>query len=181
MCIRDSTYTKRTQRTLQRKNNHSCCTQTFNNQKRRWNSSCFRRQNHWKRHSRWIAELKLRIRKIVQITIWVKNFQEHKTYKSFMFLFFYTKKHSVFLIAYLIDILFLLWYYKVIKSEAVFNMDNHTPEQRHKNMKAIKSKDTKIEIILRKELWSRGLRYQKNSKKVFGLSLIHISEPTRPY
>ena len=79
-----------------------------------------------------------------------------------MFLFFYTKKHSVFLIAYLIDILFL------IKSEAVFNMDNHTPEQRHKNMKAIKSKDTKIEIILRKELWSRGLRYQKNSKKVFG-------------
>lgn len=47
-------------------------------------------------------------------------------------------------------------------------MDNHLPEQRHKNMKAIKSKDTKIEVMLRKELWSRGLRYQKNSKKVFG-------------
>lgn len=47
-------------------------------------------------------------------------------------------------------------------------MDNHSPEQRHKNMKAIKSKDTKIEIMLRKELWARGLRYQKNSKKVFG-------------
>ena len=47
-------------------------------------------------------------------------------------------------------------------------MDNHTPEQRHKNMVAIKSRDTKIEFLLRKELWSRGLRYQKNSKKVFG-------------
>ena len=38
-------------------------------------------------------------------------------------------------------------------------MDNHSPEQRHKNMKAIKSKDTKIEVMLRKELWARGLRY----------------------
>lgn len=47
-------------------------------------------------------------------------------------------------------------------------MDNHTPEQRHKNMKAVKSKNTKIELLLRKELWRRGLRYQKNSKKVFG-------------
>ena len=47
-------------------------------------------------------------------------------------------------------------------------MDNHTPEQRHKNMQAVKNKNTKIEALLRKELWSRGLRYQKNSKKVFG-------------
>ncbi len=47
-------------------------------------------------------------------------------------------------------------------------MDNHTPEQRRKNMKAVKSKNTKIEILLRKELWQRGLRYQKNSSKVFG-------------
>ena len=47
-------------------------------------------------------------------------------------------------------------------------MDNHTPEQRHKNMQAVKNKNTKIEVLLRKELWSRGLRYQKNSKKVFG-------------
>ncbi|MEI3553074.1 MAG: very short patch repair endonuclease [Acutalibacteraceae bacterium] len=35
-------------------------------------------------------------------------------------------------------------------------------------MQQVKSKDTKIEVMLRKELWSRGLRYQKNSKKVFG-------------
>lgn len=47
-------------------------------------------------------------------------------------------------------------------------MDNHTPEQRHKNMQAIKNKNTKIEILLRKELWQRGLRYQKNSPKVYG-------------
>ena len=47
-------------------------------------------------------------------------------------------------------------------------MDNHTPEQRHKNMKAVKNKNTKIEVLLRNELWQRGLRYQKNSSKVFG-------------
>lgn len=47
-------------------------------------------------------------------------------------------------------------------------MDNHTKEQRRKNMQAIKNKDSKIEVMLRKELWRRGLRYQKNCKKVFG-------------
>ena len=47
-------------------------------------------------------------------------------------------------------------------------MDTHTAEQRHKNMQAIKCKDTKIEVRLRKELWSRGIRYRKNSKDVFG-------------
>ncbi len=47
-------------------------------------------------------------------------------------------------------------------------MDNHTKEQRRKNMRAVKNKDSEIELLLRKELWSRGLRYQKNSKKVFG-------------
>lgn len=47
-------------------------------------------------------------------------------------------------------------------------MDNHTPEQRHKNMKAIRNKDSKIEILLRKELWSRGLHYRKNCNGIFG-------------
>lgn len=47
-------------------------------------------------------------------------------------------------------------------------MDNHTPEQRRKNMQAIKNKDSKIELLLRKELWSRGLHYRKNSSKIFG-------------
>ena len=35
-------------------------------------------------------------------------------------------------------------------------------------MKAVKSKDSEIEQILRKELWARGLRYRKNVKTVFG-------------
>ncbi len=41
-------------------------------------------------------------------------------------------------------------------------MDNITSIQRHKNMKNIKSRDTKPEVILRKALWHRGLRYRKN-------------------
>lgn len=47
-------------------------------------------------------------------------------------------------------------------------MDRHTPEQRRKNMQAVKNKDSEIEMLLRKELWSRGLRYRKNSSNVFG-------------
>ncbi len=47
-------------------------------------------------------------------------------------------------------------------------MDRHTPEQRRKNMQAVKNKDSKIELLLRKELWKRGLRYQKNRTDIFG-------------
>lgn len=47
-------------------------------------------------------------------------------------------------------------------------MDRHTPEQRHKNMQAVKNKDSKIEVLLRKELWKRGLRYRKNVNNVYG-------------
>ena len=47
-------------------------------------------------------------------------------------------------------------------------MDKHTPEQRHKNMQAVKNKNSEIELLLRRELWSRGIRYRKNSNKVFG-------------
>ena len=43
-----------------------------------------------------------------------------------------------------------------------------TKEQISLNMKAVKNKDSQIELLLRKELWSRGLRYRKNSNKVFG-------------
>lgn len=35
-------------------------------------------------------------------------------------------------------------------------------------MKAVKGKDTKIEITLRKELWRNGFRYRKNSSEYFG-------------
>lgn len=35
-------------------------------------------------------------------------------------------------------------------------------------MQAIKGKDTKEEVLLRKALWHRGHRYRKNNKSVFG-------------
>ena len=47
-------------------------------------------------------------------------------------------------------------------------MDKITPEQRHRNMKAIRNKDTGIELALRRELWSRGLHYRKNCKGIIG-------------
>ncbi len=50
----------------------------------------------------------------------------------------------------------------------ISGMDNHTTEQRKKNMQAIKSKDSKIELILRKALWAKGYRYRKNYKKLEG-------------
>ena len=47
-------------------------------------------------------------------------------------------------------------------------MDNHTLAQRRKNMQAIRNKDSDIELALRKELWSRGIRYRKNVQTIFG-------------
>lgn len=43
-----------------------------------------------------------------------------------------------------------------------------TKEQISYNMKQVKNKNSEIEILLRKELWKRGLRYRKNTNKVFG-------------
>ena len=43
-----------------------------------------------------------------------------------------------------------------------------TPEQRHRCMAAIKGKDTKPEMIVRKYLFSRGLRYRVNNRKLPG-------------
>lgn len=47
-------------------------------------------------------------------------------------------------------------------------MKSKTQEQITYNMKQVKNKDSKIEILLRKELWNRGLRYRKNVKKILG-------------
>lgn len=47
-------------------------------------------------------------------------------------------------------------------------MDVLTPEQRSKNMKHIRSSDTKAEIMLRKALWHHGIRYRKNYDKLPG-------------
>ena len=41
---------------------------------------------------------------------------------------------------------------------------SRAPEKTHKIMSAIKSKDTRPELALRKELWRRNLRYRKNYK-----------------
>lgn len=54
--------------------------------------------------------------------------------------------------------------------------DNHgkekvmkkTKEQISYNMRQVKNKDSVIELALRHELWMRGLRYRKNTNKVFG-------------
>ncbi len=43
-----------------------------------------------------------------------------------------------------------------------------TPEQISYNMSRVKNTGSVIETLLRKELWSRGLRYRKNCKDVFG-------------
>lgn len=55
-------------------------------------------------------------------------------------------------------------------------MDVLTPEQRKRNMKAIKSHGTKMEIRLTKALWAQGLRYRKNDKRVFGRPDISFSK-----
>ena len=46
--------------------------------------------------------------------------------------------------------------------------DNLTKEQRHKNMKNIKSKNTSIEVDLRQALWQKGYRYRKNYDELPG-------------
>lgn len=47
---------------------------------------------------------------------------------------------------------------------------------RRKVMQAIRSKDTKPEVSLRKALWHRGYRYRKNYKKLPGSPDIYISK-----
>ena len=43
-----------------------------------------------------------------------------------------------------------------------------TKEQISYNMQQVKNKDSKIEVLLRKEVWSRGLRYRKNVNRIYG-------------
>ncbi len=47
-------------------------------------------------------------------------------------------------------------------------MEKLTSEQVHKNMAAIRWKDTKPEWVVRRGLWSRGFRYRLNSPKLPG-------------
>ena len=43
-----------------------------------------------------------------------------------------------------------------------------TKEHIRYNMQQVKCKDSEIELLLRKELWQKGLHYRKNVKSVFG-------------
>ena len=54
--------------------------------------------------------------------------------------------------------------------------DAMTPEQRSRCMAAIKGKDTKPEMIVRKYLFSRGLRYRVNNRKLPGSPYIVLKK-----
>lgn len=47
-------------------------------------------------------------------------------------------------------------------------MDHLSPQQRHANMAAIHSKDTKPELQVRRFLWRRGFRYRLNHPRLPG-------------
>jgi len=55
-------------------------------------------------------------------------------------------------------------------------VDKVSKEIRKKNMKAIHSKNTKMEIAVAKELWRRGYRFRKNVKDLPGKPDIAIKK-----
>ena len=55
-------------------------------------------------------------------------------------------------------------------------MDNLKQEKKKKNMQHIRSKDTQIELILRKALWHEGIRYRKYFDKLPGKPDIAITK-----
>lgn len=56
----------------------------------------------------------------------------------------------------------------LIKTDKTTVMDKMTKEQRHRCMAAIRGKDTKPEITVRKFLFSRGFRYRLNHPRLPG-------------
>ena len=54
--------------------------------------------------------------------------------------------------------------------------DGMTPKHRSLTMSHIKGKNTSIEILLRKSLWHRGIRYRKNYKRLPGTPDIAITK-----
>lgn len=53
--------------------------------------------------------------------------------------------------------------------------DTHTKEQRRKNMQAIKSQ-SKLENLVTKALWNKGVRFRKNVKNLYGKPDIAIKK-----
>ena len=47
-------------------------------------------------------------------------------------------------------------------------MTKKTKEQISYNMRQVKNKDSEIELMLRRELWKRNIRYRKNVTRIFG-------------
>lgn len=48
-------------------------------------------------------------------------------------------------------------------------VDNLSKENRRKTMQAVRSKRTKLEEKITRELWKRGVRFRKNVKDLFGI------------
>ena len=55
-------------------------------------------------------------------------------------------------------------------------VDRHTKEQRHKNMQAVKGKNTKLENNVMTYLWQHGYRFRKNVKDLEGKPDIAIKK-----
>lgn len=55
-------------------------------------------------------------------------------------------------------------------------MDKHTKEQRHKNMQAVKDKNTKLENRVMNYLWLHGYRFRKNVRDLEGKPDIAIKK-----
>lgn len=56
----------------------------------------------------------------------------------------------------------------LINHGLVIEMESKEQEKRHRIMQRIRSKDTSIELILRKKLWAKGYRYRKNDPSLPG-------------
>ncbi len=56
------------------------------------------------------------------------------------------------------------------------NFFGEVSEARHKNMSRIRSKDTGIELALRKALWEKGYRYRKNYRALPGTPDIALTK-----
>ena len=63
---------------------------------------------------------------------------------------------------------FLLFPGEFKPASVIWGSTKKTPEQIHANMSHVRCKDTRIEVMLRRELWKRGLRYRKNVREITG-------------
>ena len=66
--------------------------------------------------------------------------------------------------------------YFLLRGVCSFMPDPLTPKQRSKCMSHIRSKDTSIEVSLRKLLWQAGYRYRKNYARLPGTPDVAITK-----